>query len=69
MAPAAVEEDKQRQTETSIDYDKYKYARYLPYHTPGLLAAERGVVLFRDQDFADIGPERQCEFGRHFGPL
>ncbi|KAL3454265.1 hypothetical protein BJX65DRAFT_317935 [Aspergillus insuetus] len=130
MAPAAVEEDKQHRTETSIDYDKvqYKYARYLPYHTPGLqppleefqhndpghradrsyakllsngakaieitpnigteivgiqlselnsaqkdelalLAAERGVVLFRDQDFADIGPERQREFGKHFGPL
>lgn len=34
-----------------------------------LLAAERGVVIFRDQDFADIGPERQREFGRHFGPL
>ncbi|BCS23162.1 TauD/TfdA dioxygenase family protein [Aspergillus puulaauensis] len=34
-----------------------------------LLAAERGVVLFRDQDFADIAPERQREFGAHFGPL
>lgn len=34
-----------------------------------LLAAERGVVLFHDQDFADIGPEKQREFGRHFGPL
>ncbi|KAL4745503.1 hypothetical protein BDW72DRAFT_198578 [Aspergillus terricola var. indicus] len=34
-----------------------------------LLAAERGVVVFRDQDFANIGPERQREFGRHFGPL
>ncbi|KAL4907733.1 hypothetical protein BDW74DRAFT_189179 [Aspergillus multicolor] len=34
-----------------------------------LLAAERGVVLFRNQDFADIGPEKQREFGRHFGPL
>ncbi|KAL3429970.1 hypothetical protein BDV09DRAFT_189650 [Aspergillus tetrazonus] len=34
-----------------------------------LLAAERGVVVFRDQDFADIGPERQRKFGRHFGPL
>jgi alpha-ketoglutarate-dependent taurine dioxygenase len=33
-----------------------------------LLAAERGVVVFRDQDFADIGPERQREFGRHFSP-
>lgn len=34
-----------------------------------LLAAERGVVVFRDQDFADIGKERQKEFGAHFGPL
>ncbi|KAK4496442.1 hypothetical protein PRZ48_012422 [Zasmidium cellare] len=34
-----------------------------------LLAAERGVVIFRGQDFADIGPDRQREFGRHFGPL
>lgn len=34
-----------------------------------LLAAERGVVIFRDQDFADIGPERQREFGAHFGKL
>ncbi|KKA25178.1 hypothetical protein T310_0769 [Rasamsonia emersonii CBS 393.64] len=34
-----------------------------------LLAAERGVVVFRDQDFADIGPERQRAFGRYFGPL
>jgi alpha-ketoglutarate-dependent taurine dioxygenase len=34
-----------------------------------LLAAERGVVVFYDQDFADIGPERQREFGAHFGRL
>lgn len=34
-----------------------------------LLIAERGVVVFRDQDFKDIGPERQLEFARHFGPL
>ncbi|KAF2158614.1 hypothetical protein M409DRAFT_38161 [Zasmidium cellare ATCC 36951] len=34
-----------------------------------LLAAERGIVVFKDQDFADVGPERQREFGRHFGPL
>ena len=34
-----------------------------------LLAAERGLVIFHDQDFADIGPERQREFGKHFGPL
>jgi sulfonate dioxygenase len=34
-----------------------------------LLAAECGVVLFQDQYFADIRPERQREFGKHFGPL
>jgi alpha-ketoglutarate-dependent taurine dioxygenase len=34
-----------------------------------LLAAERGVIIFRDQDFADIGPEKQREYGRHFGKL
>ncbi|KAL2884357.1 hypothetical protein SGCOL_000298 [Colletotrichum sp. CLE4] len=34
-----------------------------------LLAAERGVVIFRDQDFADIGPEKQKAYGKHFGPL
>ncbi|KAI1849842.1 hypothetical protein JX265_013545 [Neoarthrinium moseri] len=34
-----------------------------------LLAAERGVLVFKDQDFPDIGPERQREFGSHFGPL
>lgn len=34
-----------------------------------LLIAERGVVVFRDQDFKDIGPEKQREFGQYFGPL
>ncbi|KAL4780283.1 hypothetical protein BJX76DRAFT_50524 [Aspergillus varians] len=34
-----------------------------------LLAAQRGVLVFRDQDFADIGPERQLEIAKHFGPL
>ncbi|KAK3986981.1 putative alpha-ketoglutarate-dependent sulfonate dioxygenase [Cladorrhinum sp. PSN332] len=34
-----------------------------------LLIAERGVVVFRDQDFKDIGVEKQKEFGRYFGPL
>ena len=34
-----------------------------------LLIAERGVVVFRNQDFKDIGPERQKKFGGHFGPL
>ncbi|GME26853.1 hypothetical protein GTA08_BOTSDO01046 [Neofusicoccum parvum] len=34
-----------------------------------LLAAERGVLVFRDQDFADIGPVRQREIAEHYGPL
>lgn len=34
-----------------------------------LLIAERGVVVFRGQDFKDIGVEAQKKFGRYFGPL
>ncbi|PLB44538.1 alpha-ketoglutarate-dependent taurine dioxygenase [Aspergillus steynii IBT 23096] len=34
-----------------------------------LLAAQRGVLVFRDQDFADIGTQRQKEIATHFGPL
>jgi sulfonate dioxygenase len=34
-----------------------------------LLLAERGVVVFRDQDFKDIGTEKQKAFGQYFGPL
>jgi sulfonate dioxygenase len=34
-----------------------------------LLISERGVVVFRDQDFKDIGPDAQKEFGRYFGRL
>jgi sulfonate dioxygenase len=34
-----------------------------------LLVAERGVVVFRDQDFKDIGPQRQKEFAQYFGRL
>ncbi|KAL2814675.1 hypothetical protein BDW59DRAFT_167083 [Aspergillus cavernicola] len=34
-----------------------------------LLIAERGVVVFRDQDFKDIGPEKQKEFAAYFGRL
>ena len=34
-----------------------------------LLLAERGVVVFRDQDFKDVGPERQKAFGEYFGKL
>lgn len=29
-----------------------------------LLVAERKVVVFRDQNFKDIGPERQIEFAK-----
>lgn len=34
-----------------------------------LFVAERKLVVFRDQDFKDIGPERQIEIARHFGPI
>ncbi|KAL4733523.1 hypothetical protein BDV11DRAFT_213746 [Aspergillus similis] len=34
-----------------------------------LLPAQRGVLVFRDQEFADIGLERQLAIARHFGPL
>lgn len=34
-----------------------------------LLVAQRGVVVFRDQDFATRGPEFAKEFGSYFGPL
>ncbi|TFK24604.1 alpha-ketoglutarate catabolism dioxygenase [Coprinopsis marcescibilis] len=34
-----------------------------------LLTAERKVLVFRDQDFKDIGAERQIEIARHFGPI
>ncbi|QKX57205.1 uncharacterized protein TRUGW13939_04313 [Talaromyces rugulosus] len=34
-----------------------------------LLIAERGVVVFRDQDFKNIGSEKQKEFGEYFGKL
>ncbi|KAK6206825.1 alpha-ketoglutarate-dependent sulfonate [Colletotrichum tabaci] len=34
-----------------------------------LLAAERGVLVFRDQDFADAGFDKQREIVRHYGPL
>ncbi|GAA5893675.1 hypothetical protein JCM6882_007875 [Rhodosporidiobolus microsporus] len=34
-----------------------------------LLAAERGLVVFRDQDFKDIGIPRQLEIAKHYGRL
>ncbi|KAI0827799.1 TauD-domain-containing protein [Hypoxylon sp. FL0890] len=34
-----------------------------------LLIAERGVVVFRGQNFKDIGVEKQKEFGQYFGRL
>ena len=34
-----------------------------------LLVAERGVVVFRDQDFKDIGLQKQKKFGEYFGRL
>lgn len=34
-----------------------------------LLAAERGVVIFKDQDFSEAGPDHWKAYGKHFGPL
>lgn len=34
-----------------------------------LLAAKRGALIFRQQDFVDIGLERQKQIVGHFGPL
>ena len=34
-----------------------------------LLAAKRGALVFRDQDFGDIGFKAQKTIVRHFGPL
>ncbi|PPQ74234.1 hypothetical protein CVT24_001105 [Panaeolus cyanescens] len=34
-----------------------------------LYVAERKVVIFRDQNFKDIGPDAQIEFAKHFGPI
>lgn len=34
-----------------------------------MLIAERGVVIFRSQDFKNIGPQKQKEFGEYFGRL
>ncbi|KAK6204636.1 oxidoreductase activity protein [Scheffersomyces amazonensis] len=34
-----------------------------------LYVAQRGLVVFRDQDLASKGPEFSVEFGKHFGPL
>lgn len=34
-----------------------------------LLVAQRGVVVFRNQDFATKGPKFAVEYGRHFGRL
>lgn len=34
-----------------------------------LLVAQRGVVVFREQDFADYGPQFAVDYGRHFGRL
>ncbi|KAJ2915351.1 hypothetical protein MD484_g5061, partial [Candolleomyces efflorescens] len=34
-----------------------------------LFTAERKVLVFRDQDFKDIGVERQIEIAKYFGPI
>lgn len=35
----------------------------------GKLISDRGVVIFRDQDFASYGPEFLVDFTSHYGPL
>ncbi|KAK3659473.1 hypothetical protein LTR56_001363 [Elasticomyces elasticus] len=40
-----------------------------PKNELALLLAERGVVVFRDQDFKDVGPVKQKAFGEYFGKL
>ncbi|KAH7923375.1 TauD-domain-containing protein [Leucogyrophana mollusca] len=34
-----------------------------------LYAAERKVLIFRDQDFKDIGPDRQIEIAKRYGQI
>ncbi|KAJ2915813.1 hypothetical protein MD484_g4616, partial [Candolleomyces efflorescens] len=34
-----------------------------------LYTAERKVLIFRDQDFKDLGFDRQIEIAKHFGPI
>lgn len=34
-----------------------------------LLVAQRGIVIFRDQDFAKYGPNFAVEYGKYFGDL
>ncbi|KAF7297897.1 Alpha-ketoglutarate-dependent taurine dioxygenase [Mycena chlorophos] len=34
-----------------------------------LFAAERKVLVFRDQDFKDLGADRQIEIAKYFGPI
>jgi sulfonate dioxygenase len=34
-----------------------------------LMAAQRGALVFRNQDFGEIGLDRQKAIARHFGPL
>lgn len=34
-----------------------------------LFLAQRGVAIFRDQDFSSYGPEFAVEYGKYFGPL
>jgi len=34
-----------------------------------LFAAQRKVLVFRDQDFKDLSPEKQIEIANYFGPI
>jgi len=40
-----------------------------PKNELDLLIVQRGVVVFRNQDFAKLGPQSMIDFGGYFGPL
>lgn len=34
-----------------------------------LLAAQKGLLVFRDQDFSEYGPQFAVDYGKYYGPL
>lgn len=60
LTPSIGTEVSGRQLSSFTDAEKNELA---------LLAAQRGVLVFRDQDFAEIGPEKQIKYAEYFGPL